>query len=116
MVRLQIALPLLLVYLALSHSARRPAAAQRGVWRCCSAGSARSCQAVRAFDWRRSLPFLFGILRYAGVVIVDMFKSAYNVARASCGPETAHPLGHCRHRDPAARANWPPRLAPTPSP
>ena len=41
----------------------------------------------RPFDWSRVIPFLVGLVQYAWLVIVDMFKSAYNVARIVLDPK-----------------------------
>lgn len=88
MARLQIALPLLLVYLALSHRPGAPLLPNVVFGALLSLGvSALLPGRSRPFDWRRFFPFLFGILRYAGVVIVDMFKSAYNVALIVLNPK-----------------------------
>ncbi|GAB4485297.1 MAG: hypothetical protein Fur0016_10240 [Anaerolineales bacterium] len=88
MVRLQIALPLLLVYLALSHRPGDNLLPNLVFGSLIALGiSALLPGRPRPFNWRRFFPFLFGILRYAGLVIVDMFKSAYTVALIVLDPK-----------------------------
>jgi multicomponent Na+:H+ antiporter subunit E len=40
----------------------------------------------RPFDWSGVLPFFIGLLQYSWLVIKDMFKSAYNVAKIVLDP------------------------------
>jgi len=88
MVRLQIALPLFLVYLALSHRPGDNLLPNLVLGALIALGvSALLPGRSRPFNWRRFFPFLFGILRYASLVIVDMFKSAYNVALIVLDPK-----------------------------
>jgi multicomponent Na+:H+ antiporter subunit E len=41
----------------------------------------------RPFDWSGVVPFIIGLLQYAWLVIQDMFKSAYNVAKIVLDPK-----------------------------
>lgn len=88
MARLQIALPLLLVYLALSHRPGDTLLPNLMFGALIALGmSALLPGRSRPFNWRRFLPFLWGVLRYTVLVIVDMFKSAYNVALIVLNPK-----------------------------
>jgi multicomponent Na+:H+ antiporter subunit E len=93
MARLQIALPIFLVYLALST---RPAS-QMGehphwpnlVFGALVAYSVSLFLPARSqpFRWSRFFSFLFGLFRYTLFVIVDMFKSAIQTARIVLDPK-----------------------------
>ncbi|MEJ5223086.1 MAG: Na+/H+ antiporter subunit E [Anaerolineales bacterium] len=88
MARLQVALPLLLVYLALSHKPGDNILPNL-IFGSFLAYGVSWLLPVRStwFDWSRVVPFTIGILRYALVVIVDMFKSAYQVALIVLDPK-----------------------------
>ncbi len=88
MARVQIALPLLLVYLALSHKPGDNLLPNLVFGALLAYGVSRLLP-VRAkpFDWSRFVPFVLGIFRYAALVVVDMFKSAYQVARIVLDPK-----------------------------
>lgn len=88
MARLQIAIPLLLIYLALSHKPGDNLLPNLVLGLVIALGISLGLPVrPRPFHWRRVLPILAGIFRYALVVIVDMFKSAYQVALIVINPK-----------------------------
>lgn len=93
MVRLQMALPLFLVYLALSGKSSAETAGYSPipnlVFGALLAIGVSLLLPARSqpFNWSRFFPFLLGVARYALLVIVDMFKSAFQVARIVLDPK-----------------------------
>lgn len=86
--RLQLALPLWLVYMALTQKTWQNILPNL-VFGALIAFLVSSLfpPRLRPFDWSGVVPFLIGLLQYAWLVIVDMFKSAYNVARIVLDPK-----------------------------
>lgn len=93
MARLQIALPLFLVYLALSSKTAEETANHSPIPNLVFGAllaigiSLLLSDRKQPFDWSRFFPFLIGLVRYALLVIVDMFKSAVQVAQIVLNPK-----------------------------
>ncbi len=88
MVRLQTAIPLLLVYLALSHKPGDNVLPNLVLGLVIAVGISMLLPVrSRPFSWRRAVPFLIGLFRYVLVVILDMFTSAYQVALIVLDPK-----------------------------
>jgi multicomponent Na+:H+ antiporter subunit E len=85
--RFQIALPLLLVYLALSHKPGDNLLPNLVFGALLALGVSLLFPSLRPFNWSRIVPFLTGLFQYAGLVIVDMFKSAINVGKLVLDPK-----------------------------
>lgn len=85
---LQIAFSLMLVYLALTHQPGEKFIPNLVFGFLIALGVSLFIPARRQpVDLRRALTSLIGLLRYALLVVVDMFKSAYNVARIVLDPK-----------------------------
>ncbi|MFO7583535.1 MAG: Na+/H+ antiporter subunit E [Anaerolineales bacterium] len=86
--RLQIALPLWLVYLALTQKSWDNIL-QNLVFGAVIAIAISFLFPPRPhpFDWSGAFPFFIGLLQYSWLVIKDMFKSAYNVAKIVLNPK-----------------------------
>ncbi|MDX9990935.1 MAG: Na+/H+ antiporter subunit E [Anaerolineales bacterium] len=81
------ALPLLLVYLALSYKPGDNLLPNLILGALLSLGvSLLLPRRNRPFNWAGVLPFLIGILQYAALIFVDMLKSAYLVAKILLDP------------------------------
>jgi multicomponent Na+:H+ antiporter subunit E len=93
MVRLQIALPLFLIYLALSSKTAEETANHSPIPNLVFGAllaigiSLLLPNRKQPFNWSRFFPFLLGLVRYALLVIVDMFKSAIQVAQIVLNPK-----------------------------
>jgi multicomponent Na+:H+ antiporter subunit E len=91
MVRLQVALPLLIVYLSLSYRydhTLRDFFANLFMGALLALGvSLLLPRREQPFDWSRVLPFFDGLFRYAILIIVDMLTSAYQVAQIVLNPK-----------------------------
>ncbi len=88
MARLQTAIPLLLVYLALSHKPGDNVLPNLVLGLVIAVGISMLLPVrSRPFSWRRAVPFLIGLFRYVLVVILDMFTSAYQVALIVLDPK-----------------------------
>lgn len=86
--RLQIVIPLMLVYLALTHQPGEKFLPNLVFGFLIAMGVSLFIPARRQpVDLRRALTALIGLLRYAVLVVADMFKSAYNVARIVLDPK-----------------------------
>jgi multicomponent Na+:H+ antiporter subunit E len=86
--RLQIALPLLLVYLALTQKSWGNFLANLIFGTAIAlAISFLFPPRPRPFNWSGVLPFFVGLLQYTWLVVTDMFKSAYNVAKIVLNPK-----------------------------
>lgn len=86
--RLQIAFSLMLVYLALAHQPGEKFLPNLVFGFLIAMGVSLFIPARRqSVDLRRALTSLTGLLRYALLVVADMFKSAYNVARIVLDPK-----------------------------
>ena len=88
MYRLQIALPLWLVYLALTQKSWDNIL-QNLVFGAVIAIAISFLfpPRPRPLDWSGAFPFFIGLLQYSWLVIKDMFKSAYNVAKIVLNPK-----------------------------
>lgn len=85
---LQIAFSLMLVYLALTHQPGEKFLPNLVFGFLIAMGVSLFIPARRQpVDLRRALTSLIGLLRYALLVVADMFKSAYNVARLVLDPK-----------------------------
>lgn len=86
--RLQIALPLMLVYLALAHQPGEEFLPNLVFGLLIALGVSLFMPTRRQpVDLRRASTFLIGLLRYSLLVVADMFKSAYNVAKIVLDPK-----------------------------
>lgn len=86
--RLQIVFSLMLVYLALAHQPGEKFLPNLVFGFLIAMGVSLFIPARRQpVDLRRGLISLSGLLRYALLVVADMFKSAYNVARIVLDPK-----------------------------
>jgi multicomponent Na+:H+ antiporter subunit E len=86
--RIQIALPLWLAYLALTQKSWDNIL-QNLVFGAVIAIAISFLfpPRPRPFDWSGAFPFFIGLLQYSWLVIKDMFKSAYNVAKIVLNPK-----------------------------
>lgn len=88
MARLQITLPLTLVYLALAYKYGDNPLPHIVLGFLVALGvSALLPVRVKTFDWSYAPTFFVGVIRYVMLVIVDMFKSAYQVALIVLSPK-----------------------------
>lgn len=93
MARLQIALPLFLIYLALSSKPAEETANHSPIPNLVFGAflaigiSLLLSDRKQPFNWSRFIPFLIGLVRYALLVIVDMFESAIQVAQIVLNPK-----------------------------
>jgi len=86
--RLQIALPLWLVYLALTQKSLDNILPNLVLGAIIAMGTSLLFPPrPRPFDWSGSFPFAIGLLQYAWLVVRDMFNSAYNVAKIVLNPK-----------------------------
>lgn len=88
MARLQLALPLAVAYLALAYKYGDNPLPHLVFGLLVGLGvSALLPVRVKTFDWSYAPVFFWGLARYAARVLVDMFKSAYQVALIVLDPK-----------------------------
>ncbi len=86
--RLQIALPLWLVYLSLTQKSWQTLLPNMILGALIAMGiSLLFPPRSRPFNWSGFFSFLVGVLQYVWLVVTDMFKSAYNVGRIVLDPK-----------------------------